>query len=154
MTRLTAFCIFALAAMNILGCAHSDSDQKLAAPVEPERPKQTVESNPTPTILPDEPHLMDGSGLTVWAKEFEGQLIEGLDGNLYEAYARPVIEHVQKALNDRGLYNGPVNGVLDRPTMKSIFAFQNANYQLQHCGIPTPHTRKMLEQGSHTDLSD
>ena len=48
---------------------------------------------------------------------------------------------------------GPVNGILDLPTMKSIFGFQKANYHLQRCGIPTPHTRKMLEQGSHTDLT-
>jgi hypothetical protein len=45
-----------------------------------------------------------------------------------------------------------MNGILDSTTMKSIYAFQQANH-LQRCGVPTPHTRKMLEQGSHTDLS-
>ena len=76
----------------------------------------------------------------------------GFDGGLYEPYRPAVIEHVQKALRDRGLYGGPMNGILDRPTMKSIYAFQKAN-NLQRCGVPTPHTRKMLKQGSHTDLS-
>jgi hypothetical protein len=45
-----------------------------------------------------------------------------------------------------------MNGNLDWPTMMSIYAFQEAN-NLQRCGVPTPRTRKMLEQGSHTDLS-
>jgi hypothetical protein len=48
---------------------------------------------------------------------------------------------------------GPVNGILDLATMKSIYEFQEANANLQRCGIPTPHTRSMLEQGSHTDLA-
>jgi hypothetical protein len=47
---------------------------------------------------------------------------------------------------------GPINGVLDGPTMRAIYAFQEANH-LQLCGVPTPHTRKMLAQGSHTDLT-
>jgi hypothetical protein len=45
-----------------------------------------------------------------------------------------------------------MNGILDPPTMKSIYAFQEAN-RLQRCGVPTPRTRKVLEQGSHTDVS-
>jgi hypothetical protein len=89
----------------------------------------------------------------VWAKQFPQQLILGLDGALYEPYRGTTIEIVQNALRDRGLYTGPTNGILDLPTMKSIYAFQEANYNLQRCGIPTPRTRKMLKQGSHTDLN-
>jgi hypothetical protein len=96
--------------------------------------------------------LLEGSGIVLWAKEFEGYLIAGLDGALYEPYRPVAVERVQRALRDRGLYAGPMNGVLDLPTMQSIYAFQEATHNLQRCGIPTPHTRKMLEQGSHTDL--
>jgi endonuclease YncB( thermonuclease family) len=78
--------------------------------------------------------------------------IVGLDGALYVPYRPATIQNVQKSLQERGLYDGPMNGVLDGPTMKAIYAFQEAN-NLQLCGVPTPNTRKMLEQGSHTDLS-
>ena len=160
LSRIAAISLLVLVPMGLGGCARKEPPaQKSARPdvVQQQTPQQPPEPNPveTPaTPQPPEPHLLEGSGVTVWAKESEGELIEGLDGNLYEAYARPTIERVQKALGDRGLYEGPVNGILDRPTMKSIFEFQRANYYLlQRCGVPTPHTRKMLEQGSHTDLS-
>src|SRR5262249_21774187 len=129
--------------------------QKSASPISIEArrtPQQATEPNHVGRSLPAELHLLEGSGVTVWAEEFKGQLIAGLDGYLYEPYRRTTIEHVQKVLGNRGLYAGPVNGILDRPTMKSIYAFQEATYNLQRCGVPTPHTRQMLEQGSHTDL--
>ena len=165
--RITAVCLFTLAVMSISGCVRTEPVQKSPAEIEKRMSRQTEAPNrqteaPTQQTeppkqvsppLPVEPPLLEGSGVTVWAKEFEGQLIEGLDGSVYEPYVRATIERVQKALVDRGLYMGPVNGILDLPTMKSIFAFQKANYHLQRCGIPTPHTRKMLEQGSHTDLN-
>jgi hypothetical protein len=78
--------------------------------------------------------------------------VAGLDGAVYSSYRPGIIQSVQKALKERGLYAGPMNGILDKPTMKSIYEFQAAN-NLQRCGIPTPHTRRMLEQGSHTDLT-
>jgi peptidoglycan hydrolase-like protein with peptidoglycan-binding domain len=79
-------------------------------------------------------------------------LIAGLDGELYEPYRSLAIEQIQRAIKKRGLYAGPINGILDMPTMKAIYTFQQANHNLQVCGVPTPRTRKMLEQGSHTDL--
>jgi len=82
----------------------------------------------------------------------QSSFIVGLDGALYAPYRPAVIHNVQKSLQERGLYDGPMNGILDGPTMKSIYAFQEAN-NLQRCGVPTPNTRKLLEQGSHTDLS-
>jgi hypothetical protein len=152
--RITAVCIFAVALMDILGCVQTEPVQKSASPevVEPQTSPPIEEPHQASPPPPDEPHFLEGSGITVWAKEFEGQLIEGLDGSLYEPYGRTTIERVQKALGGRGLYEGPVNGILDRPTMQSIVAFQKEDYHLQQCGVPTPHTRKMLEQGSHTDL--
>jgi hypothetical protein len=102
--------------------------------------------------LPQESQLLEGSGVAVWAKGYPGLFIAGLDGALYDAYPLATIQRVQQALKERGLYAGPMNGILDSPTMKAIYAFQEAS-KLQRCGVPTPHTRKMLEQGSHTDLS-
>src|SRR5262245_52674236 len=149
--------LLAVVLIGLSGCGPKESVQKPASAgvVEPQTPLQAAAQRPAPArapLPPAEPDLLEDSGLTVWAKNFKGQLIEGLDGNLYEPYGRPLIERVQKALGYRGLYKGPVNGVLDRPTMKSVFEFQKGSYVLQRCGVPTPNTRKMLEQGSHTDL--
>ena len=152
--NINAVCLLTVAVIGISGCSQTAPIQQPASPrvVEQPRPSPPPEPTQAGTPLPAEPDLLEGSGITAWAKEFKGQLIEGLDGNVYEPYGRPLIERVQKALGYRGLYKGPVNGVLDRPTMKSVFEFQKGSYVLQRCGIPTPNTRKMLEQGSHTDL--
>ena len=83
--------------------------------------------------------------------KIHGALITGLDGGLYEAYRPGTIERVQRALIARELYRGPVNGILDEPTIKAIYEFQKMTRTLQVCGVPTPRTRKLLEQGSHTD---
>jgi hypothetical protein len=137
------------------GCGGTEPVEKIIRPVAVE--SLTSKQFPTPTeiekSLSVEPPLLEGSGITVWAEKFPGKLIAGLDGSLYVPYRRATIERVQKALRDRGLYTGPANGVLDRPTMASIYEFQEANFNLQRCGIPTPRTRDMLQQGSHTDLS-
>ena len=86
-----------------------------------------------------------------FAAQKDERPIRGLDGLLYEPYKAVTIERTQRALRDRGLYSGPINGILDPPTMQAIYAFQKASYNLQMCGVPTPRTRMMLEQGSHTD---
>jgi hypothetical protein len=98
-----------------------------------------------------EPQVLEDSGKILWAKGYEGILIAGFDEGVYEPYGHGVIERVQRALRNRGLYSGPVNGILDKPTMEALYTFQMASKILQRCGIPTPFTRKMLEQGSHTD---
>jgi hypothetical protein len=100
-----------------------------------------AESRPAP--------LPADSGDPVWARGFDA-LIAGLDGELYEGYQPETIEHVQEALRERGLYGGPAHGVLDAPTMRALYVFQDASYGLQPCGVPTPRTRRLLEQGSHT----
>jgi hypothetical protein len=151
-----ACCILAVALLVTLGCRRSDPVQKVTPPpVKAEVPtsEPVATRSEVTRLLPAEPELLEGSGVTAWAHEFPGVLIAGLDGGLYVPYKRITIEGVQKALQRRGLYVGPVNGVLDRPTMKSIYEFQQANINLQRCGIPTPHTRNLLEQGSHTDLT-
>jgi hypothetical protein len=151
----TAGCMLAVALLVTLGCRRSDPVQTVTPPVKAEvpAPEPIATRNEVTKLLPAEPELLEGSGVTAWADEFPGVLIAGLDGGLYVPYKQTTIERVQKALQRRGLYVGPVNGILDRPTMKSIYEFQQANVNLQRCGIPTPHTRDMLEQGSHTDLT-
>lgn len=149
--RITAFCLFAAALFGISGCGQNEPVQKIA-PVTIKRPTPQPAAMSNQESLPTELQSV-GSGVTAWADKFRGQLIAGLDGKLYVPYKSTTIERVQRALSDRGLYTGPANGVLDRPTMKSIFEFQEANYNLQRCGIPTPRTRSMLQQGSHTDLT-
>ena len=118
-------------------------------PAKPAEPRQSEEAE----IQEAMPQLPGTTGHTPWAKGFEGDLILGLDGALYIAYDAATIKHVQSVMKERGLYAGPLNGVLDPPTMESIYAFQEAYPYLLRCGVPTPRTRKLLEQGSHTDVS-
>jgi len=143
------FCFFAVALLGIFGCGRTEPVHKVSRPVIHDKVIHDEVSRPLPVAS----RLPEDSGITAWADRFEGKLIAGLDGSLYMPYRRATIERVQKALIDRGLYTGPANGVLDRPTMKSIYQFQEANFNLQRCGIPTPRTRNMLQQGSHTDLN-
>jgi hypothetical protein len=99
----------------------------------------------------DQKAPIEATGKVPWAEGYEGLFIQGLDGGLYHPYKANTIQQVQRDLADRGLYTGPVNGILDLPTMKAIYSFQKATNVLQVSGVPTPRTRKMLEQGSHTD---
>jgi hypothetical protein len=142
------------ALIGMTACARNHPVQKSdpLADVEVPPPQLLHGLNQLSEAVPKEPQLPEGSGIALWAKQFQGYLIAGLDGALYEPYRPGAIERVQKALKDRGLYTGPMNDILDLPTMKSIYAFQETNHNLQRCGVPTPYTRKMLEQGSHTDL--
>ena len=86
---------------------------------------------------------MEGSGEPVWAEGAPGQLIAGLNGENYDAYNSETIEAVQGALADQGMYSGPVNGILDRPTMDAIGRFQEMN-NLTVSGVPSPRTRELL----------
>jgi hypothetical protein len=125
-------------------------EQSLPLPITPlESPRKSEEAE----IQEATAQLPGTTGQPAWAKGFEGDLILGLDGALYVAYDATTIKQVQSVMKERGLYSGPLNGVLDPPTMESIYAFQQANPYLLRCGVPTPRTRKLLEQGSHTDVS-
>jgi len=155
-------CAVYLAAVLIAisGCAEPKQEQ-------PSKPSvNEPQAVPTPPVLTpsleasDKPEReevqetatpLPGSGEAVWAQGFEGELIMGLNGELYPRYSATTIEHVQSVMKNRGLYAGPLNGVLDAPTMESIYKFQAAYYLLR-CGVPTPRTRQLLEQGSHTDI--
>jgi hypothetical protein len=153
-SRIVVTCVLVSVLISITGCTRRQpSRQELTKPavrtsVLP--PSAPVLKAPGGREKPD-PQRLDDTGRILWAKGYEGILIAGFDGGLYLPYGPAVMEKVQRALRDRGLYSGPVHGVLDKPTMESLYAFQMANKVLQRCGIPTPFTRKMLEQGSHTD---
>jgi putative peptidoglycan binding protein len=169
--RAGVTCVLAGALIATSGCAKKRPAESERTPPSP--PKQ--ESSPAPSPPPPSPpppspppavpaaverrgpataaESLEGSGRVVWAKGVAGYFIAGMDGGLYEPYRAATIERVQQSLRDRGLYGGPINGILDTPTMKALFAFQQANHNLQLCGVPTPRTRKLLEQGSHTDVT-
>jgi len=150
--------------ITIGGCARNHPVEQTSSVPAPQNEPQVVQPPqppPAPPAPPPDatreprtsaPQPLEGSGQTVWAKGFRGLFIAGLDGGLYDPYRAATVERVQRILTNRGLYSGPINGVLDPPTIQSIYAFQQANRNLQMCGIPTPHTRKLLEQGSHTDV--
>ena len=148
-------CVVILALVCCTSCGRNEPVPKLnpPPPVEIPPPQPPIELKEVRREVPSEPQVLEGSGVTMWAKGYEGELIAGRDGALYLPYEHATIEHVQMVLKDRGLYLGPVNGILDEPTMKSVYAFQEANYHLQRCGVPTPHTRQLLAQGSHTDVN-
>ena len=104
-------------------------------------------------VLPARPTRLQvdpASGKPLSVKNSKGAPIVGMDGELYEPYQVKTIERVQRLLAARGLYAGPINGVLDKPTMKAIYEFQKVAGTVQICGVPTPRTRRLLEQGSHT----
>ena len=152
MFRLATTYLLVLALVAISGCGSKEPVQKQATELPhvalPE--VHPIEPQPLPAVAPEK--VTDpNSGKMAWAEKFEGQLIAGLDGWLYLPYKSITIRRTQQALADRGLYEGPVNGVLDLPTMRAIYTFQKVTHMLQPCGIPTPRTRRMLAQGSHTD---
>jgi peptidoglycan hydrolase-like protein with peptidoglycan-binding domain len=82
-------------------------------------------------------------GEVPWVAGAEGRLVNGLDGGTYAAYDGSTVERVQRALQDEGLYDGPVHGALDRSTMEAVRQFQEEN-DLQPSGVPSPRTRELL----------
>src|SRR5262245_41157442 len=78
--RITAVCLFTLALMGISGCVRTEPVQKSPAEIEKRTSRQTEASTqqtePPKQVsppLPVEPSLLEGGGVTVWAKEFVGQ---------------------------------------------------------------------------------
>lgn len=162
--RSCAVCLAAVL-MAISGCAEQKREQASKPSVNESTPKPSVNESqtlPTPPLessdrldraeVQETAAPLPGSGQMAWAKGFEGELIMGLDGEVYPPYSATTIRHVQSVMKNRGLYSGPLNGVLDAPTMESIYTFQDATHNLLRCGVPTPNTRELLEQGSHTDI--
>ena len=145
--------LLTIALSCITSCTRSRPAQNSDSPtsIKPPKPAPPAPVQQSGRLVPPSPEPLQGSGLAVWAKGYQGPLIAGLDGMVYDSYRPATVRRVQNELRGRGLYTGPTNGILDLPTMKSIYEFQIVN-NLQRCGVPTPHTRRILEQGSHTDL--
>ncbi len=74
-------------------------------------------------------------------------LITGLDGEIYLAYKRSVVERVQQQLRDARFYRGEVDGNLDEDTFVSIGRYQQLE-GLYVSGIPSPMTRARLFPGA------
>jgi DNA repair exonuclease SbcCD ATPase subunit len=66
-----------------------------------------------------------------------------LDGGNYDAYRVSVVRDVQRALQERGYYPGPADGVLGKPTMEALARFQEEQ-GLAPSGVPSPMTRAKL----------
>ena len=79
----------------------------------------------------------------VWMEGQVGTLLRGIDGAPYDPYRPTVIEQTQQKLNELGLYDGAVTGVLDENTMQAVGEFQKNN-GLHASGVPSPETRKEL----------
>src|SRR5262245_17588293 len=78
----------------------SPSTQQASPPSPPAQSTDANESSPATTVAPPSTKT---SGEIAWAKGFEGALIAGLDGALYEPYALTTIERIQRDLTRRGL---------------------------------------------------
>ena len=70
-------------------------------------------------------------------------MIVGLDGGDYEQYLPSAVERAQARLRDLGLYAGPVDGELGKPTMEALGEFQR-QHELQVSGVQSPMTRARL----------
>lgn len=79
----------------------------------------------------------------VWMEGQVGTLLRGIDGAPYDPYRPTVIEQTQQKLNELGLYDGAVTGVLDENTMQAVGEFQKNN-GLHVSGVPSPETRSEL----------
>src|SRR5215831_1501033 len=100
----SAACFLLLVALLVISaCARDRSPEKTATEPPPRaehQPEQTTtpappqprEQRETPATPPQ---LLEGSGRMAWAKGFAGQLIAGLDGELYEPYRAVTIERIQ-----------------------------------------------------------
>jgi putative peptidoglycan binding protein len=130
------FCFLIAVAIATSNCTRNEGVKTTVAVAasEPEQPITPVQLEPE--FQPTEVQLKPDSGETVWAEEF-------FDGGSYGPYRPKVIERIQRALKVRGLYGGPVNGLLDKPTMKAIYAFQrmagrhSADFRRPHSSNPT-----------------
>ena len=119
------------------------------APVEPEpEPEPPLEPDPEPEESP----TTSTSGPIRWAgsKGNGWIMIRGLDNGTYENYYPSVVKDVQMALQDQGLYNGPISGVLDDMTVNALGEFQKTN-NLHVSGMPTPRTREALKNPPQVD---
>lgn len=109
---------------------------------EPE-PKPTEPTEPTRSSAPSYEQADPSQFRNRWVEGKTGDLLLGLDNGEYEPYRPAFVERVQRALIDKGFYDGPVMGKLDQATMEAVAAFQREN-GVQASGVPSPETRRVL----------
>ena len=82
------------------------------------------------------------SSIAPWAVA-AALLVHGLDGGQYLPYKASTVRETQQKLEQKGLYKGDANGVMNRETMRATAEFQKEN-GLQASGVPSPRTREKL----------
>jgi hypothetical protein len=106
----SAACLLLVALITICGCTQSMQKKPTEAPQAQQHPEQTALRSPQPRELNEVstpgPQPLEGSGEWAWAEAFRGQLIAGLDGELYEPYRSVAIEQIQRAIKKHGV-RGP-----------------------------------------------
>src|SRR5438067_414358 len=88
--RAIAACLLTMALSHV-GCARNEPSHQAGSPTAIERPapQSPPQATQSGRSSSPEPHSLEGSGIVVGAKEYQGALIAGLDGALYDPY-RPV----------------------------------------------------------------
>src|SRR5439155_23323936 len=77
-------CLLTVALMDITSCGRNDPVPKLDSPatIEPSTLQPPSHLHQLGRALRTEPQFPEGSGATVWAKEFQGKSIAGRDAGL------------------------------------------------------------------------
>lgn len=154
--RILAVPLASLVATLILfGCGNAENMEEIQATSDMETVEPAEVSPPTPATVEPEPVPLEQREQstaegnywqdTVWAPGLTGILIEGLNGGEYPPYNARVIEQFQRFLFQEEFYDGPVTGILDKPTMEAMAEFQSAN-GIVASGVPSPETRNAAQE--------
>ncbi len=154
MTNSTTVALFAVifSLLTAGGCSSAPEPEPVAKqePAQPPKPiapdpEPAPPEEPTPVPKPAAAPAEGALGTPVWAglKGNGWIMIQGLDGGSYENVCPSVMKNVQVALQAKGLYAGPISGVLDEATLNAIGEYQKAN-GLRVSGVPSPATRAAM----------
>ena len=136
--------------LTLAGCGGEEDETVAAsersaveAPPPPLTPQPEPEPPPAPEPAEPAPVAADIDRAPIWVEGAEYGLVRGLDEGEYDAYGTSAVLEVQQALADRGLYQGPVDGVFGAATREAIGEFQRQS-NIQVTGMPSPSTRRAL----------
>ena len=150
----TATLLATFTLLSLGGCLEAPEPvaEPVAEPPAPVEPEPEPEPPPEPEPEPEESPTTSTPGPIRWAgsKGNGWIMIRGLDDGTYENYYPSVVKDVQMALQDQGLYNGPISGMLDDMTVNALGEFQKAT-NLHVSGMPTPRTREALKNPPQAD---
>ena len=121
-----AICLSA-ALLAVFGCAGGEHKQQQVTELPPSQsqplaatPLESPHKSEQAEIQETAPEL-PGGGQTPWAKGFEGELIMGLDGQLYDAYNAATIKHVQTLMEATWPASGSAKMCLYFPRDCAVF---------------------------------